>query len=86
MAKSEKQEAIAKILKFFSRKRFSQEELKKTRKLAMKNKLKLSRLRQFYCQSCFSQLKGQTRIGKKERLLYKTVICRKCKHPNKFKI
>jgi RNase P subunit RPR2 len=79
-------EAIMKISRFFSRKRFSAEEVKKTKRLAMAHNLKLGILRKTFCKSCLSQLKGKTRISKSKLGVYKTIICKKCGRKNMFKV
>jgi RNase P subunit RPR2 len=79
-------EAIIKISKFFSKKRFSADEVKKIKRLAMARNLKLGILRKTFCKSCLSQLKGQLRITKLKGIVYKTVTCNKCGHKNRFKV
>jgi len=74
-------EAEAKIQEFF-KKDFSQKELKKIKRLAMKYKIKLGKLRQKFCKKCFSQLKGKTRITK----IHKTIICSHCQYKNKINL
>jgi RNase P subunit RPR2 len=82
MSKKEVQEKIT----HFFQKRFSSEDLKKIKRLAMKYKIKLSNYRKLYCQSCLSQLKGNISISKNKKGIYKTVICENCQYRNKFKL
>ena len=77
-----KQEVEKKIEKFFKRKKFNSDEVKKIRRLAMKYKIKLSKKRKTFCKSCLSQLKGKTRIIK----THKIVMCGNCGFKNKFKV
>ena len=77
-----KTEAQAIIEDFFSKERYSLEDVKKIRRLAMKFNIKLGKHRKKFCKKCLSQLKGKTRISKKQ----KTVECEKCNFVNRFKI
>lgn len=84
MTKVEKQEAIKKIARFFSRKRFSKDELRKIRRLAMSNSLKLGKLRQYYCKFCLTQLKGKIRIIKTKTGIHRIIECKKCGKKNRY--
>lgn len=77
-----KNEAQEKINLFFAKQKFTPEEMKKTRRLAMKYKIKLGHYRKKFCKKCLSQLKGKTRILK----THKTIICENCNFKNKFKL
>jgi len=71
-----------KINEFFQKESFSQDEMRKIKKLAMKYRIRLGKLKTKFCKNCFSQLKGKIRISKK----HKTIECEICKTKNKFKI
>jgi len=76
-----KQEAQEKISRFFERESFTNEEMKKIKRLAMKFKIKLGFYRKKFCKKCLFQLKGRTRISK----THKTIICKNCGYKNRFK-
>jgi len=75
-----KKEAQEKIDELFKRKSFSQDEVKKIKRLAMHYKIKLGSYRKRFCRKCLSQLKGKTRITK----THKIIECEKCKYKNRF--
>lgn len=81
-SKLSKQETQEKIKLFFEKENFTKEEVKKIRRLAMKFNIKLGKLRQKFCKSCLSQLKGKTRLSK----THKTIECQVCMYKNKFRI
>lgn len=72
--KLSRREAQEKIEKSFSRDRFSAEEMRKIKRLAMKLNIKLGNYRKLFCKKCLSQLKGKIRITKK----YKVIECESC--------
>jgi RNase P subunit RPR2 len=80
--KLSKQEAKEKIEVFFKQPSFTQKELKKIRRLAMKFKIPLREKRRKFCKSCLRQLKGKTRVSS----THKTVTCSHCNYENKFRI
>ena len=80
--KISKSEAEEKIELFFKKESFTQKEIKKIKRLAMKFKIKLGEYRKKFCKKCLSRLKGKTRISKS----HKTVECGKCKYKNKFRM
>ncbi len=65
---------------FFHLPSFTQDEVKKIKRLAMKHRIKLGIYRKLFCKHCLSQLKGRIKITK----THKTIICEKCRHKNKF--
>ena len=75
-------EAEKRIEKFFERKRFSAEEVRKIKRLAMKYKIKIGNFRKFFCKKCFSKLKGRISVTKN----HKSVICQSCNFKNKYRI
>ncbi|MEK6927614.1 MAG: hypothetical protein AABX11_04235 [Nanoarchaeota archaeon] len=77
-----KSEASEQINKFFERKRFSSEEARKIKKLAMKFRIKLKEHKKGFCRKCFSQLAGKIRI----RNGIKSVECASCSCVNRWKI
>ena len=77
-----KQEAQEKIDEFFKRASFTDEEMKKIKRLAMKFNIKLGDYRKKFCKKCLSQLKGKIRISK----THKTIICKICYYKNKYRI
>ena len=81
-SKLTKQQAQEKISQFFERESFTNSELIKIKRLAMKFKIKLKENRKKFCKKCLLPLKGKTRISK----THKTVICQNCGYKNKFKI
>ncbi len=80
--KLSKSEAEQKIQEFFKKEKFTKEEVRKIRRLAMKFNIKLREHRKKFCKKCLSQLKGRTRITK----THKTIECGNCKYKNKFKL
>lgn len=77
-----KSQAQEKIYDFFKREKFTKEEAKKIKRLAMKFNIKLKDERKKFCKSCLSQLKGKTRISK----THKIIVCKFCNYKNKFKL
>ncbi|PIN93680.1 hypothetical protein COU54_02220 [Candidatus Pacearchaeota archaeon CG10_big_fil_rev_8_21_14_0_10_31_24] len=77
-----KTEAKSKIDNFFQKDKFTSEEVKKIKRLAMSHRIKLSEKRKFFCQKCLSQLNGKIRITK----THKTIECANCKFKNKHKL
>jgi len=77
-----KKEAQEKIDELFKRKSFSQEEVKKIKRLAMHYKIKLKDYRKKFCKSCLHKLEGKIRVTK----TYKTIECSNCKFKNSFKL
>ncbi|MEK6844422.1 MAG: hypothetical protein AABX83_03265 [Nanoarchaeota archaeon] len=80
--KLSKSQAEQEIKEFFERTKFTSEEVRKKKRLAMKLNIKLGDYKRKFCKSCLSQLKGKTRITKK----YKTIECEKCRFNNRFRI
>lgn len=72
--KVSRSEAQEKISLFFQREKFSADEVKKIKRLAMKFNIKLGKNRRRFCKKCFSQLKGKTRVSKTHR----TIECEAC--------
>lgn len=77
-----KTEAKDKIEKFFEKEKFTAEEMRKIKRIAMKFKIRLKEKRKRFCKKCLSQLNGKIRISKE----YKIIECEKCSFRNKFKI
>lgn len=67
---------------FFQQSSFTQDGVKKIKRLAMKDNIKLGSYKKSFCKSCLSQLKGQIRISKG----YKTVLCQQCGFKNRWKL
>jgi len=80
--KISKAAAKEKISEFFKKDSFSQDEMRKIKRLAMKYKIKLGVYRKEYCKKCLSELSGKTRI----RDGFKSVKCEKCNYYNRWKI
>lgn len=79
--KISKSQAEEKINSFFQNKGFSQKQMKKIKRLAMKFKIKLCPYKKYFCKKCLSPLKGKIRITK----THKTIECSICSYRNKFK-
>ena len=77
-----RKEAEARIDEFFSREKFSAEDARKIKRLAMKFNIKLGEYRKKFCKECLMKLRGENRINKN----YKTVKCENCNYLNRFKI
>lgn len=77
-----KTEAKEKINSFFTKDSFTQEEMKKIKRLAMKYQIKLGTYRKRFCKNCLSQLKGKLSLTK----THKTITCERCEFRNKFKL
>lgn len=80
--KISKSQAQEKIESFFKNSEFSQKEMKKIKRLAMKFKIKFLPFKKNFCKKCLSSLKGRIRVTK----THKTIECKICKYKNKFKI
>ena len=80
--KLSKTDAKEKISKFFQKKNFSPDELKKIKRLAMKFNIKLTHYRKLFCKSCLNPLAGKIKVTK----THKTVECKYCKTKNKVRI
>lgn len=80
--KISKSEAQKKIQKFFKRKRFKPEEVKKIKRVAMSHNMKLTEERKKFCKKCLAPLKGKLRISK----THKTIECANCGYKNKHKL
>ena len=80
--KLSKTEAKEKIDKFFRKSKFTPEEVKKIKRLAMKFNIKLTEQRKSFCKKCLSKLKGKLSITK----THKTVECASCGYKNKIKL
>jgi len=81
LSKSEAQE----IIKFFFQKdNFTSEEMRKTKRRAMKYRISLKQYKQKFCKSCLFPLKGKVRITK----THKTIECAnpECRFKNKFRV
>lgn len=77
-----KKEAKEKIDAFFRRENFSEDEVRKVKRLAMQFNMKLSGYRKRFCKKCLAKLNGKIRISRN----YKTVECKNCGYKNKFKM
>jgi RNase P subunit RPR2 len=55
---------------------------KKAKILAMRNNIKLRELRKKFCQNCYRELVGKTRIKKKR----KVITCKNCGKIYRFKL
>ena len=77
-----KTEAKEKIDSFFKRDKFTSEEMRKIKRLAMKYKIKLGNYRKLFCKKCLSKLNGKVKINRG----YKTVEWAYCNYKNKFRI
>jgi RNase P subunit RPR2 len=75
-----KTQAKERIDSFFKREKFTAEEIKKIKRLAMKFKVRLGEHRKLFCKKCLSKLNGKTRM----RGEYKTIICKSCSYKNRF--
>ena len=83
MEKLNRTEAKERVSKFFeSIKSKNKEEVKKIKKLAMHNKIRLGKLKMLFCKHCFSTRLTVRRIKKG----YKILECRDCKKSIKFKL
>jgi RNase P subunit RPR2 len=71
-----------KIKELFSQDNFTSKSVKKIKKIAMKNQIRLGKLRQNFCKYCHSKLKGKTRVTK----THKTINCQNCQKKNKLKL
>jgi RNase P subunit RPR2 len=80
--KISRKEAQQTIEKFFEKDSFTSEELKKIKKIAMSQRIKLTDYRKMFCQKCLSQLKGRIRVTG----THKTVECESCGYKNKVRI
>ncbi|MEI6731906.1 MAG: hypothetical protein WCK90_04465 [archaeon] len=81
-----KTQAKEKIESFFKKSSFSQEEMRKIKRLAMKYNLKLKNQKSRFCKKCLSPLAGKIRISKNKSGIFKTIECSKCGYKNKNKI
>jgi len=77
-----KTEAKEKIDKFFQREKFTSEEMRKIKRLAMKFRIRLKEKRRRFCKKCLSQLKGKIRISNGNKI----IECEKCGFRNRFKM
>ena len=68
----DKSKTLEKIKELISKK--SPKYNKEAKKLAMRNNIKLGKLRKEFCQNCFAPLIGKTRIHKGYRIIH----CDKC--------
>lgn len=84
MKKISKTETKKQIQKFFSDiKNKSFKEVKKIKKLAMRNNIPLKKLRKKFCKKCFAPYKNpRTRIKNK----IKSVTCRKCGYVSRWRM
>lgn len=57
-------------------------QVKKIKKLAMSQNIKLGSYRKKFCKKCFYPLQGKTRIKDGT----KSITCEKCEHINRWKI
>lgn len=80
--KLSKTQAKERIESFFNLDKFTSQDTKKIKRLAMKFNIKLGEKRAHFCKKCLSHLEGKTRISK----THKTVQCKNCGYVNKFKI
>jgi len=80
--KLSKSEAKEKIDSFFRRKSFAPEDVRKTKRLAMKFNIKLGNYRKMFCKKCSSMLKGKLRVNKG----WKSVSCSVCGFLNRHRI
>lgn len=77
-----KTQAKEKIESFFQKERFSKEDMKKIKRIAMKFRIPLKQYKKLFCKKCLSHLKGSIRISK----THKTIICDNCSFRNKFRM
>tara|TARA_Y100000310_G_C20016125_1_gene505223 strand:- start:133 stop:393 length:261 start_codon:yes stop_codon:yes gene_type:complete len=77
-----KSQAQQHISDFFKQKEFTDKELKKIKRMAMKFHISLKSYKKLFCKKCLLPLKGKTRITK----THKTIECQNCNHKNKWKI
>jgi len=83
MKKISKIEAEKEIKEFFEDiENKSPRDIKKIKKLAMSQNIKLGDFRKKFCKKCYSPLKGKTRIKNK----IKSVTCKNCGYINRWKI
>jgi len=76
-------EAQEEINEFFGGgRKFSVNEVRKIKRLAMKYNIKLGSYRRLFCKKCFSFLKGKTRVTE----THKIVECGRCGAVNKQRI
>ncbi len=80
--KVNRKEAEQRIKNFFNRDKFSADDVRKIKRLAMKFNIKLGEYRKSFCGKCMSPLHGKLRINKG----YKTVECASCGFKNRWKI
>lgn len=55
---------------------------RKIKVLAMKNRIRLGKLKSNFCKKCYANLEGKTRVSKS----LKTIECKNCGFVNKIKI
>ena len=77
-----RKEAQTKIEELFARGRFSSDEVRKIKRIAMKFNIKLGENKNKFCKKCLLRLKGKTRVTKN----YKIVKCASCGFLNRFKL
>jgi RNase P subunit RPR2 len=76
-----KANAKEEVESFFKKTDYSSEDVRKIKRIAMKEGIKLQEKRQQFCKKCLSKLKGKIRVSK----THKTTQCDKCKKINKFR-
>ena len=77
-----KKETQDKIEMFFKKEEFTQQEMKKIKKLALKFNIKLGAYKKNYCKKCHNKLEGKIKVNK----TFKTVSCSSCGFLNKIKL
>jgi RNase P subunit RPR2 len=80
--KMSRTEAGKTIDRFFLQERFSSEEVRKIKRLAMKFNIKLGKYRKLFCKNCLLKLRGKLRINNG----HKTIVCENCGCKNMYKI
>jgi RNase P subunit RPR2 len=78
---SKKEKTLEKILEFLSKKEARTN--KAAKKLAMKNNIKLGKLRREFCQKCYASLENAKRRIKRD---YLNVNCKNCGKKTRWKI
>ena len=82
-SKLNRKEAQEEIKNFFDQKDLEAKYVKKIKRLAMKDHIRLKEYKKRFCKACLSDLKqGKVRITK----IYKSVECGNCGERNRWKL
>jgi len=81
-ARISKSEAKQQIEEFFSKKKLDKEGIRKIKRLAAHDNIKLKDHRKRFCKKCLNPIAGKIRTSKH----YKTIECKFCGFKNRYKI